>query len=163
MRLHNVCSAATATAAMTAALVAGAPGEAGQCTPPPLPGKVVEVKLTDRASGPMGLTVTPAKVPGGTVSFRASNTGTLVHELVVLPLANGQVVGKQPVGSDARVSETGMLGEASRDCGGGEGDGIAPGSMGWVTLKLNPGRYELLCNFPGHYASGMHASFDVTK
>ncbi|MEV6160217.1 plastocyanin/azurin family copper-binding protein [Nonomuraea sp. NPDC052129] len=40
---------------------------------------------------------------------------------------------------------------------------MAPGSAGWVTLTLHPGRYELLCNFPGHYAAGMHAAFDVTK
>ncbi|MEV0228558.1 sulfocyanin-like copper-binding protein [Nonomuraea sp. NPDC050786] len=164
MRLHDLCSAVTATAAMTTALVAGAPAaEWRQCTPPPLPGKVVDVQLTDSASGPMRVTVTPARAPAGTVSFRAANTGTVVHELVVLPLPKGQAVGKRQMGSDARVSETGHLGEASRDCGQGEGEGIAPGSMGWVTLQLQPGQYELVCNFPGHYASGMYAAFDVTK
>ncbi|MGW0194422.1 hypothetical protein [Nonomuraea sp. NPDC003201] len=110
----------------------------------------------------MRVTVTPGKVPEGTVSFRAS-TGTLTHELVVLPLAKGRAIGKRPTGSDARVSETGSLGEASRNCGGGEGQGIAPGSVSWVTLILHPGRYELLCTFPGHYAAGMHAAFDVTR
>ncbi|MBE1588282.1 hypothetical protein ACFPOI_52795 [Nonomuraea angiospora] len=108
------------------------------------------MKLTDTTSGPMGVTVTPGKVPEGTVSFHASSTGTLAHELVVLSLAKGQAIGKRPTGSDARVSETGSLGEASRNCGGGEGQGIAPGSVGWVTLTEHSGRYELLCNFPGH-------------
>ncbi|MET7334423.1 hypothetical protein [Nonomuraea sp. NPDC005650] len=37
-------------------------------TPPPLLGKVVDVKLTDMTSGPMRVTVTPGKVPEGTVS-----------------------------------------------------------------------------------------------
>ncbi|WP_433436480.1 sulfocyanin-like copper-binding protein [Nonomuraea sp. CA-141351] len=167
MGLHDVWFTGTATAALTAALVAGTPAAtahaAQQCTPPPLPGKVVDVKLTDTTAGPMRVTVTPAEVPAGAVSFRTSNTGTVAHELVVLPLAKGQVIGKRQVGSDARVSETGSLGEASRNCGEGKGAGIAPGSTGWVTLKLHPGRYELVCNFPGHYASGMHTAFDVTK
>ena len=41
-------------------------------------------------------------------------------------------------------------------------DGIAPGAAGWVTLHLDPGRYELICNLPGHYAAGMYAELDVT-
>jgi uncharacterized cupredoxin-like copper-binding protein len=172
MRLHDVWFAGAAAAAMTAALVAGTPAATGQaaesrlaqqCTAPPLPGKVVDVNLTDTASGPMRLTVNPAKVSAGTVSFRASNTGTLAHELIVLPLAKGQAIGKRAVGSNDRVSELGNLGEASHNCAAGDGGGIAPGSMSWVTLKLLPGRYELVCNFSGHYAAGMRAEFDVTK
>ncbi|MFG1707453.1 plastocyanin/azurin family copper-binding protein [Nonomuraea sp. M3C6] len=172
MRLHDVWFTGTAAVAMTAALVAGAPVATGQvaesrlaqlCTAPPLPGKVVDVKLTDMKSGSMRLTVNPAKVPSGTVSFRASNTGTLAHELVVLPLVKGQAIGKRPVGTNHRVKETGSLGEASHNCAAGEGEGIAPGSMSWVTLKLHPGRYELVCNIPGHYAAGMHAEFNVTQ
>jgi uncharacterized cupredoxin-like copper-binding protein len=31
----------------------------------------------------------------------------------------------------------------------------------WVTLTLRLGRYELVCNLPGHYAIGMHAELDV--
>jgi uncharacterized cupredoxin-like copper-binding protein len=33
--------------------------------------------------------------------------------------------------------------------------------VGWVTLALERGRYELVCNMPGHYAAGMHAELDV--
>jgi uncharacterized cupredoxin-like copper-binding protein len=47
------------------------------------------------------------------------------------------------------------LGEASNTCSADDGDGILPGGKGWTTLQLAPGRYELLCNLPGHYASGM--------
>ncbi|MFI9847516.1 plastocyanin/azurin family copper-binding protein [Nonomuraea sp. NPDC051941] len=137
---------------------------AQECTPPPLPGKVVDVDLTDTAgAAPMRLTVKPAKVTAGTVSLRASNTGTLAHEVVVLPLAAGKPIGKQPIGADSRVSETGSIGEASHNCAAGEGGGIAPGSAGWATLTLQPGRYELICNFPGHYAMGMRAELDVTQ
>ena len=30
-----------------------------------------------------------------------------------------------------------------------------------MTLALKPGRYELVCNLPGHYAAGMHGELDV--
>lgn len=106
--------------------------------------------LTDRSS-----------VPAGTVSLRVANTGSLVHELVVLPLRAGQQVGERAVGPDGTVDEAGSLGEASNTCGPGTGDGIAPGGVGWVTLHLAPGRYELLCNLPGHYAAGMETGLTV--
>lgn len=51
------------------------------------------------------------------VSVRAANLGSLVHELVVLPLSEAQHQGQRVVGSDGRVDETGSLGEASRTCG----------------------------------------------
>jgi hypothetical protein len=34
--------------------------------------------------------------------------------------------------------------------------------VGWGTLNLTPGRYELVCNQTGHYAAGMFAELDVT-
>ena len=47
-------------------------------------------------------------------------------------------------------------------CHAGPGDGLAPGSTGWVTLSLHPGRYELVCDEPGHYAAGMYAELTVS-
>ena len=58
---------------------------------------------------------------------------------------------------DGRVDETGSVGEGSRSCDAGAGDGLAAGSAGWTTLQLPAGRYELVCNLPGHYAAGMRA------
>ncbi len=29
-------------------------------------------------------------------------------------------------------------------------------------MTLQPGRYELVCNFPGHYTAGMYTELDVT-
>ncbi|MEV7007743.1 sulfocyanin-like copper-binding protein [Streptosporangium sp. NPDC051022] len=110
----------------------------------------------------MRLSVTPSQVPSGTVSLRVVNEGVTTHEVVVLPLPSGQTVGKRDEGPGQRIDEAGSLGEASHDCGAGEGKGISPGSTGWTTLKLSPGRYELVCNFPGHYAGGMYAELDVT-
>ncbi len=133
------------------------------CTAPSLPGRVVNVTVTDMmGGGMMRVLATPASVPAGTVSLRVANTGTLTHELVVLPLAAGQPPGSRPVGPDRTVSEAGSLGEASATCAAGHGDGIAPGAASWVTLTLRPGRYELIRNLPGHYARGMYTELDVS-
>ena len=87
--------------------------------------------------------------------------GSLVHELVVLPLADGHQVGERAIGSDNKVAEAGSVGEASRTFGPGGGDGIDAGALGWVMLDLAPGRYELECNLAGHYAAGMYTELTV--
>jgi uncharacterized cupredoxin-like copper-binding protein len=141
-----------------------------QCSAPGLAGTVVDVRLLDMGGrmlmggsdgGMMRELTSRATVSAGTASFRAANTGTLVHELVVLPLAGGRRVGTRAIGANGRVNETASIGEASRTCGGGVGEGIDPGTIGWVTLHLAPGDYELICNLPGHYAAGMYTSLHV--
>jgi len=142
----------------------GAPG----CAAPALAGTTVVVEVGDR--GPMGmgrapmradLVASPNSVPAGKVSFVVANTGALVHELVVLPLpAAGP--GTRTVAADGTVDESQSLGEASRSCGAGTGTGIDPGSTGWTTVTLTPGRYELVCNEPWHYAAGMFDVLTVT-
>lgn len=144
----------------------------GQCSAPGLAGEVVDVTLTNMGAGAMmrGSTtggmmrvlVDRHQVAAGLVSLRVANTGSLVHELVVLPLAAGQQVGDRAVGTDNRIDETGSVGEASRTCAAGAGDGIDPGALGWVTLNLSAGRYELFCNLAGHYAAGMYTELTVS-
>ena len=149
----------------------------GQCSAPTLPGTVVDVTLADvgsvmRGGGMMGgyyavggtmrILASTNHVPPGIVSLRAANTGSLVHELVVLPLPSGQSAGERAVDAGGRVSEMGSVGEASRACGLGAGDGIDPGAIGWAELHLDPGAYELICNMPGHYAAGMYAELTVS-
>ena len=120
--------------------------------------------------GMMRLVVTPTSVPAGLVSFRVRNAGGLSHELVVRPLAQGQFPGWRVTGPDGKVDETGSLGEASRTCGPDRGAdeqsaqyGIVPGGIGWTTITLAPGRYELMCNVAGHYWAGMYAELGVTS
>jgi uncharacterized cupredoxin-like copper-binding protein len=142
---------------------------------PKLPGTVVNVSLTDMGgsmmggqgntmmgAGAMGLSADQATMPHGTVSFLVTNNGSIVHEMVVLPLAGSQTAGARSVGGDGKVDEAGSLGEASKSGGAGAGDGIAPGASGWVTATLAPGHYELVCNVPGHYSAGMYTQLDVT-
>jgi uncharacterized cupredoxin-like copper-binding protein len=143
------------------------------CNVPALSGTVVNVTLWDMMGGGMmnggmmsgrmmAVSDSPSSVPAGEVPLRVVNQGGMLHELVVLPLAAGQAIGTRAVGYDGKVSETGSLGEASTSCGQGAGNGIAPSATSWVTLKLQPGRYELICNLQGHYAMGMYAELDVS-
>ncbi len=105
---------------------------------------------------PMTLLAAPTTLGSGRLSFVAVNRGWRFHELVILPLAAGQQEGQRKAGSDGKVSETGSLGEASASCAVGAGGGIAQGAVGWTTITLTPGRYELVCNLPNHYRNGMH-------
>lgn len=110
----------------------------------------------------MRLVVDRAKMPAGTVSLILSNVGSNVHQLVVLPLAHGQRAGTRTVGADQKVDKAGSPGEASRTGAAGAGDGVEPGTAGWVSLDLPAGRYELVCNLPGHYTAGMYAELTVS-
>ncbi len=144
------------------------------CTLPKLSGTVVTVDLTDTGAttdGQHSRTSSGARmllsadrdvVPHGTASFLAINSGSVIHELLVLQLPNGQSAGSRAIGSDATVSESGSLAEASDACGEGVGSGIVPGASSWVTVSLPPGRYELVCNLPGHYAAGGYTELTVT-
>ena len=114
------------------------PGASPSCATPALPGTVVDITLADMGgmmgpgwNGPYGpgqngyrwpgmgmmgmlrVFVNPATVAAGQVSFRALNTGWLNHELVVLPLAQGQYPGQRVIGADGKVDEAGSVGEAS--------------------------------------------------
>jgi len=141
--------------------------------PGSLPGRVVNVTLADMGmsrmmggTAPLGahmlLGVSPATIPAGQISVVASNLGWRTHELVILPLAAGAAAGQRTPGTGGKVAETGSLGEASRSCGSGAGDGITSGSVSWTTVTLPPGRYELICNLPNHYADGMYQQLVVT-
>jgi uncharacterized cupredoxin-like copper-binding protein len=143
------------------------------CAPPTaVPGEVVRVRLSDMGmsamvsgDAPLGarmvLRASPTTVTAGTVTFLVENLGWRTHELVVLPLAPGVAAGERVPGPDGAVDESGSLGEASKSCAAGEGDGVESGTVGWVTLDLAPGRYELVCNLTNHYADGMHAGLTV--
>ena len=138
--------------------------------PPNVPGQRVPVVLADMGAfmaGPMMgdrsmvLSTGARTIRAGRVTLVAANRGTRPHELVVLPLPSGQPAGVRAVAADDTVDESGSVGEASRSGAAGEGPGIAAGATGWMTLDLRPGRYELVCNRPGHYRAGMATELDV--
>ena len=140
--------------------------EDGVKIPSSAPVRTVQVTLSDSAGlgGPMTLTVSPATVPAGDVTFVVKNTGTIDHEAVVLktnvpynklPITYG---GDPPVpvttGAD-KVGEAANIGET--------GDpNLKPGDTRTFTIKnLTPGNYDIVCNLAQHYGKGMRAPLTI--
>jgi uncharacterized cupredoxin-like copper-binding protein len=76
-------------------------------------------------------------------TFLATNTGLLVHEMVIEPA--GAV--DEPLERDDVESEI---------------EDIEPGSTAELTWTFDePGRYQFSCHIPGHFESGMVLEFEV--
>jgi uncharacterized cupredoxin-like copper-binding protein len=86
--------------------------------------------------------------PKGKVRFIVTNTGTIRHEFVVLRT-------NKPAGNLLKGKEADEAGNV------GEIGGIPPGQAKTLNLILKVGHYALICNLPGHYASGQFADFYV--
>ena len=94
-------------------------------------------------------------VPTGDTTFLISNNGTIPHEFLVVKTNFDD--GKIPIDpATNRFSE--------------EGDGLEvvdeisewdAGTTESLTVKLEAGEYQLLCNIEAHYANGMHVPFTV--
>jgi uncharacterized cupredoxin-like copper-binding protein len=156
--------AAVAVAGGASAAAAGSPSRLGtEAAGKKARVTTVNVVLSDTQglNGPMTLTATPPSAPAGKVKFVVKNTGTIVHELIVLktPTAFDQLPiadagdPPAPVASGAnKVSEAAKAGET--------GD-VDAGKTKSVTLKLSKGSYALVCNIAQHYGLGMRAAFRV--
>jgi hypothetical protein len=103
-------------------------------------------------------------IPGGivrpgTVTMRILNAGPDRHELIVLPLRQGESIGGLPLRTDGfTVDEERVQAQ--------EPGAISPQQPGHsedVTIHLSSGRYVLFCNMEGHYMAGMHAELDVAQ
>ena len=109
----------------------------------------VELGDTKGLDAPMTLTLSPASVPAGKVTFTVKNSGTIKHEMVVLAINPPTLT----VGADGKVSEDSSAGEV--------GD-VEIGKTQSGTLDLKAGTYEVVCNIKDHYGLGMHATLTVT-
>jgi uncharacterized cupredoxin-like copper-binding protein len=91
----------------------------------------------------------------GEVEFDIHNEGPSTHEFVVFKtdLAPDQL----PVDSAGAVDESGQ-GVTHID----EQENITSGSTVTFKVNLDPGKYVVICNLPGHYQQGMHAGLTVT-
>jgi uncharacterized cupredoxin-like copper-binding protein len=87
----------------------------------------------------------------GSVTFNVTNAGTLPHEFVVVD--TDTPAGSLPV-EGALVSEDALTVVD-------EIEDIAVGATPTLTVNLTAGHYAIICNVEGHYASGMHADFQV--
>jgi len=103
-----------------------------------------------------------AVIRAGRATIELVNPGSRPHELLVFPLASQAWAGQRAVGAEDRVDEAASLGEVVPVCTQDAAiDGTAPGNVARVALDLRPGRYEVLCNLPGHYRRGMWAVLTV--
>jgi uncharacterized cupredoxin-like copper-binding protein len=85
--------------------------------------------------------------------FAITNDGPSEHEMAIL--RTQRAPDSLPVrGSFARAGAPGI--EAVGDV-----EGLKAGATRTRDIYLLPGKYVLICNLPGHYQAGMHASFEV--
>ena len=110
----------------------------------------VAVTLVD-----FSVTPDPDSAPAGETTFDVTNDAEQVHEFVVFQtdLAADQL----PTDENGDVDEAGE-GVALVD----EIEDIEGGSTQSLTVNLDAGSYVLICNLPGHYQQGMHASFTAS-
>jgi uncharacterized cupredoxin-like copper-binding protein len=85
-------------------------------------------------------------VRAGKVKFAARNVGSVEHELMVE---------RMPIRMDAP-------GMPTEDAALGMIEDMGPMHRGQMTLRLKPGKYELFCNVPGHYAAGQRTTLTVS-
>jgi uncharacterized cupredoxin-like copper-binding protein len=100
--------------------------------------------------------VTPeeSSAPAGEVTFDVSNDAEQTHEFVIFKtdLAEGDL----PTNEDGDVDESGEGVELIDEI-----EDVEAGSSESLTVSLDAGNYVLICNLPGYYRQGMHASFTV--
>jgi len=86
-------------------------------------------------------------IPAGKVRFDVRNVGAVEHELIVA---------RKPLmmeGPGVPMHEQGL----------GMTEHMGPGAREQLRVNMKPGKYQLFCNVPGHYAAGQSTTFTVTK
>lgn len=116
---------------------------------------VAQARALDGTAGPtVRVTLTEFKVKmstralkaGTTITFVVKNSGHTTHEAV--------------------LERAGCARQCAVVIGGhkAEVEGIKAGATKTVRWKITkPGAYAITCRIPGHYRSGMHVNFTVTK
>jgi len=89
----------------------------------------------------------------GEVVFTITNDGTIGHEFLVVKtdIAPGNI----PLDGDHFAEPTDGI-EVIDEIGE-----FAKGTTETLTLSLDAGSYQLVCNLPDHYSAGMHMEFTV--
>jgi uncharacterized cupredoxin-like copper-binding protein len=103
----------------------------------------------------LGITLDHDTVAAGEVTFEVTNDSrSMIHEMVVTPVADENLP-LPYITDEERVDEdaAGHVGEVAE---------LDPGKSGALTVTLQPGRYVLYCNIPGHYVLGMWSILTVT-
>ena len=101
------------------------------------------------------ITLDESSASAGEVTFDVTNEAEQPHEFVVFKtdLAEDQL----PTDDEGNVDEEGDGVELVDEL-----EDIAPGDEPSLTVDLDAANYVIICNLPGHYKQGMHASFTVS-
>jgi uncharacterized cupredoxin-like copper-binding protein len=139
MALATACSAASQSASTP-------PASTPSASTPSASTGTIEATLKEYS-----ITLSAPTAAAGSVTFTVTNSGTMVHEFVVLktdikaadlPLTNGAVT---------EDDYTAM----------GEVADLEPGASGTLTATLTAGHYAIICNLPSHVSQGMVADLTV--
>ncbi len=104
--------------------------------------------------GMMSVRTNVASVKAGKVTFDVSNLSrSIVHEMLVIAVDNPNT----PLPYDY---STGQVDEKQVKVLG-ETEDMQPNAEKEISMDLTPGSYLLICNVPGHYASGMWTPLTV--
>ena len=89
----------------------------------------------------------------GTITFEITNDGTIGHEFLIVKtdIAPGEI----PVDGNIFPEDASGI-EVIDEIG--EFD---EGTTESLTVTLDPGTYQLVCNLPSHYENGMFVGFEV--
>ncbi|MHB1089564.1 MAG: plastocyanin/azurin family copper-binding protein [Ilumatobacteraceae bacterium] len=143
----NVLKRVAVSAAMVAALGAcgGDSDDSSDATSNSITGNLNEWTVETDA--------TTAKA--GEVVFTVTNDGTIGHEFLVVKtdIAAGEI----PLDGDHFAEPTDGM-EVIDEIGE-----FAKGTTETLTLTLDPGTYQLVCNLPGHYSAGMFTTLTVVS
>ncbi len=101
-----------------------------------------------------GIDVSAQKATAGEVTFAIANFGTIAHEFIVVK--TDYELGKIPLGANNRFDEEGEGVEAIDEI-----KEFPVNTSEVLTVNLEAGNYQLLCNIAAHYANGMYAAFIV--
>jgi uncharacterized cupredoxin-like copper-binding protein len=136
---------AAALAALS--LSAAACGGSSEATPSPSADAGIATTLAD-------FSIKPAEneATAGPVTFDLENDGPSDHTFYVV---------RTDLADDALPVRDHVVQVAGLDVVG-ELDDVPFNATPSITVPMTPGAYVLLCNYPGHYESGMFAAFTVT-
>lgn len=122
--------------------------QAGQ---PPLAEPAPAALLPDRPGlvnvqvGDLWVKTSSRRVPPGPTTFSVENVGGAFHDLMIERVPIEMKNATTPV---EEAAEGGV-------------EGLSPGARKTMRVDLRPGRYELFCSVPSHFAGGAHALIDV--
>jgi uncharacterized cupredoxin-like copper-binding protein len=123
------------------ALAACSATPAASASPTTITGTLTEFKIALDATS----------APAGKVIFNVTNSGTIVHEFVILKtetLAKDLPLTGDSVDEDAYDA----IGEVAE---------TDPGGSGTFSATLAAGHYAIICNIPNHVSQGMVIDFTV--